>query len=362
VTRNTKHTTPAANQHIRLIATDLDGTLLRPDKTISQYTYTILQQIQAAGIVVVLISARPPRVIRKIAQEIGITGLAICCNGAITYDLDQEMIVQHTPILPNLALRLIQRLRQELPGLSFACESPSQFKCEPRYLHLCATPKHKQSAFHVTDALAFCNEPLTKLIALHPTYSPEELGRLTAHITGEDVIVVHSGAPFIEISAAGVNKAWALATQCEQLGITAQEVVAFGDMPNDLSMLQWAGHAVAVANAHPQVRKAVHEITASNAEDGVTLVLERLLSQSASEAQGNNRPSDLLDNFVDQSSIGRETNTVSVAQDQALHMASLIEQTINAASVFDDPCPLLSQNLGMLARNPFTSDIDVASV
>jgi Cof subfamily protein (haloacid dehalogenase superfamily) len=322
----------------------------------------ILQQIQAAGIIVVLISARPPRVVRKIAREVGITGLAICCNGAITYDLDQEIIVQHAPLSPELALRLIQTLRKEVPGLSFACESSSQFKCEPHYLHLCSIPTHKQSAIHVADALAFCNEPLAKLIALHPTYSPEELGRLTAHITGEDAIVVHSGAPFIEISAAGVNKAWALATLCEQLGITAQEVMAFGDMPNDLSMLQWAGHAVAVANAHPQVQKEVDEITRSNAEDGVALVLERLLSQIESEEWGYIRSDDLLDNFIDKVSIWRETDTIPVTQDQALHVASLIEETINTASVFDDPHPLLSKNLGMMPRNTLTSDVDVAVV
>lgn len=361
MTRNTKHTTPATTKPIRLIATDLDGTLLRPDKTISQYTYTILQRIQTAGIVVVLISARPPRVVRKIAQEIGIAGLAICCNGAITYDLNQEMVVQHAPLSPKLALRLIQRLRQELPGLSFACESPSQFKCEPHYLRLCSTPKHKQSAFHVTDALAFCNEPLTKLIALHPNYSPEELGRLTAHITGEEASVVHSGAPFIEISAAGVTKAWALAKLCDQLGITAQEVMAFGDMPNDLSMLQWAGHAVAVANAHPQVQHAVNEITYSNAEDGVALVLERHLSQIDAREQGKNGPNDLLDSLVDKGCIGRETNTISMTQNYAPDMAPLIEKAINAACVFNNPRSLLGQNLSMLTRNTFTGDIDIAS-
>jgi Cof subfamily protein (haloacid dehalogenase superfamily) len=346
---------------IRLVATDLDGTLLRPDKTISQYTYTILQRLQAAGIVVVLISARPPRVLRKIAQEIDVTGLTICCNGAITYDLDQEKIIQHAPISPELAFRLIKKLRQELPGLSFACESPSQFKCEPRYLHLCATPKHKHSAYHVTDALAFCDEPLTKLIALHPTYPPEELGRLTERITGKDAIVVHSGAPFIEISAAGVTKAWALARLCEQSGIATQEVMAFGDMPNDLSMLQWAGHAVAVANAHPQVRKAVQEITRSNAEDGVALVLERLLSQGESEEQHHDRPHASAHHFINQRNIGGETDTVAVTEDQALHMAPLIEEAIHAASVFHHPRPLFSLDLGMMARNTFTGNIDVAS-
>jgi Cof subfamily protein (haloacid dehalogenase superfamily) len=345
-----------------LIATDLDGTLLRPDQTISQYTYTTLQQIQAAGIVVVLISARPPRVVRKIAREVGITGLAICCNGAITYDLDQETIVQHTPLSPELALHLIQTLRQEIPGLSFACESSLQFKCEPHYLHLCATPKHKQGAFYVADALAFCDEPLTKLIALHPTYSPEELGRLTAPITGKDAIVVHSGAPFIEISAAGVNKAWALATLCAQLEITAQEVMAFGDMPNDLSMLQWAGHSVAVANAHPQVQQEADEITYSNVEDGVAHVLKRLLSDRASRVREHTRAGDLRDGFVDQGNIRRETDTITMAQDHTLHMPPFIEEPVNTTCIFDDPGPLLSKDLGMMPRNTFAGDINVAAV
>jgi Cof subfamily protein (haloacid dehalogenase superfamily) len=361
MTQNIKRTNPAASRPIRLIATDLDGTLLRPDNTISQYTYTTLQRIQAAGIVVVLISARPPRAIRKIAQKIGITGLAICCNGAITYDLDQEKIIHHAPISPELAFHLIKKLRQALPDLSFACESPSQFKCEPRYLHLCATPKHKHGAYHVTDALAFCDEPLTKLIALHPTYSPEELGRLTAHITGTDAIVVHSGAPFIEISAAGVTKAWALARLCEQLSIAAQEVMAFGDMPNDLSMLQWAGHAVAVANAHPQVRKAVKEITRSNVENGVALVLERLLSQRMSEEQHNHKPHASAHHFINQRNIGGKTDTISMIEGQALHVAPIIEETINAASIFHHPRSLLSQDLSMMARNTLTGNADVAS-
>lgn len=270
----TYHTT-RLRQPIRLIATDLDGTLLRPDGTISSGTYTILQEIQKAGIIVVLVSARPPRVLHKIARASGIIGLAICCNGAIIYDLDQEIIIQHAPLMPELAARLIQTLREKIPNLCFACECGLEFKCEPDFYSL--NPVKEQISPHIADALTFCNEPITKLIMLHATYSAEELSALTTQIIGEQVTVTHSGSPFLEISAVGVHKAWALTALCEKLEITADEVVAFGDMPNDLSMLRWAGHGVAMANAHPLVKEEANEVTLSNAEDGVARVLERIL-------------------------------------------------------------------------------------
>jgi hydroxymethylpyrimidine pyrophosphatase-like HAD family hydrolase len=81
----------------------------------------------------------------------------------------------------------------------------------------------------------------------------------------------------MEISASGVSKAVALSRLADELGVPADEVVAFGDMPNDVPMLGWAGHAVAVANAHPDVLAAADEITASNDDDGVAQVIERLL-------------------------------------------------------------------------------------
>jgi hydroxymethylpyrimidine pyrophosphatase-like HAD family hydrolase len=82
----------------------------------------------------------------------------------------------------------------------------------------------------------------------------------------------------LEISASGVSKASALARLCETHEIDRRDVIAFGDMPNDLPMLAWAGHSVAVANAHPDVRAAADELTASNDEAGVARVLERLFS------------------------------------------------------------------------------------
>ncbi len=99
-------------------------------------------------------------------------------------------------------------------------------------------------------------------------------------IAGETVTITHAGAPYLEISARGVHKGWALEALCARLGIPAEHVVAFGDMPNDLPMLQWAGCGVAMANAHPDVLAAADVVTRSNEEDGVAMVVERLLDGS----------------------------------------------------------------------------------
>ena len=109
----------------------------------------------------------------------------------------------------------------------------------------------------------------------HPALPLPDLLRVTRAIAGDVAVVTHSGTVFVEISAAGVTKAAALEGLCARLGVEAARVVACGDMPNDLPMFHWAGHGVAVANAHPDVLVAADEVTLSNDEDGVARVLER---------------------------------------------------------------------------------------
>ncbi|MBI3943551.1 MAG: HAD family phosphatase [Chloroflexi bacterium] len=268
-----KPATPGAG--FRLVATDLDGTLLRPGGTISERSRHTLAAVVAAGITVVLVTGRPPRSVRGMAQDAGVQGLAICCNGAIIYDLDQEAVVQHSPMSIEVATRLIADIRRAVPGVCFALEFGLTFGWEPAFGTIGAVeadPARLQG-----DALDLCTAPVTKLIVRHAEMSRDALFEITRQVAGDAASVTFSGAPFIEVSAAGIHKASALADLCARRGIAASQVIAFGDMPNDLPMLQWAGHSVAVANAHPKVRALADEITASNAEDGVALVLERRL-------------------------------------------------------------------------------------
>jgi Cof subfamily protein (haloacid dehalogenase superfamily) len=274
--------------HIRLVASDLDGTLLRPDETVSDRTRAALAAARAAGITVVLVSGRPPRGLGPIAERIGVGGTAICANGAVVWDLDSGTLVDHTPLAADLAARLVHALRQAIPGALFAVELERGFGREAGWSDgraLIPSPEALEA-----DALELITGPVTKLLVRHPTMAFAEVAERARAAVGDDAVVTWAGLRLVEISAAGVTKASALERLCRRLGIAASEVVAVGDMPNDLAMLDWAGTGVAVANAAREVLDAADEVTAANTEDGVALVLERILAANGAAA-GGPRPS-----------------------------------------------------------------------
>jgi Cof subfamily protein (haloacid dehalogenase superfamily) len=264
---------------VKLVASDLDGTLLLPDRTLSARTIDVLRAVTEAGVVLVLVTARPPRSVRPLAEQLQTRGLAICCNGALIYDPGAGTIVRHSACEPEIVRSLVLRLREARPGVQFAVEVGEVYGCETGYRTW--NPVVWQEAPVVEDVLELCEAPVTKLLARHPEVDRDELLALIQALGGESVAATHSGAPFVEISAAGVHKAVALEWLAGSLGIEREDVVAFGDMPNDLAMLRWAGRGVAVANAHADVLAAADEITLSHEEDGVAATLERLLVTTA---------------------------------------------------------------------------------
>jgi hypothetical protein len=169
---------------------------------------------------------------------------------------------------------LVHGLRREAPGVVFGCERLSGFIAEPAYRPLF----RPHDSIPRADALAFLSEPVTKLVLQHPELSQPELHAIAESFGGEKIEACYSGAGLVEIAAAGVTKGSALAELCAEPEIDRSEVIAFGDMVNDVSMLAWAGRGIAVANAHPELLAVADEVTASNDEDGVALVLEQLLA------------------------------------------------------------------------------------
>jgi Cof subfamily protein (haloacid dehalogenase superfamily) len=269
---------------IRLVASDLDGTLLRPDETVSERTRAALAAARQAGITVVLVSGRPPRNLGPIAERIGVGGIAICANGAVVWDLDSGTMVDHTPLAADLATRLVHALREAIPGALFAVELEAGFGREAGWSEGRALTSSEALE---ADALELITGPVTKLLLRHPSLPFPEVAEKARQAVGEDGVVTWAGLRLVEISAAGVTKAFALERLCRRLGIDPSEVVAIGDMPNDLAMLEWAGTAVAVANADEKVLAAADEVTAANVEDGVALLLERILAANGS---GGRRP------------------------------------------------------------------------
>lgn len=259
----------------RMVATDLDGTIVRSDGTISARTRSALGTAEAAGAVVVLVTGRPPRWLGGIADQTGHHGLAICANGALLYDLHAEQIIGVHPLSVETLRHLVDVLREAIPGITFAVERVDDgFRHEPAY-----RPRWDSNQAKATTTLdAMIAKPVTKLLARHGSYGPDELLEIARAAVGDDSVatLTHSSVDgLLEISAAGVSKASALADYAGEHDIQAEAVIAFGDMPNDLPMLLWAGHSVAVADAHPDVLAAADEVTASNDDDGVAQVLER---------------------------------------------------------------------------------------
>ena len=257
----------------RLAAIDLDGTLLGHDGAISRRSCDAVARAADAGIDIVLVTARGPRTVGDIAAELGVSGEAICSNGAIVLDLQTSAVLEMRTIETQVARRLVEALRGRLPGISFAVEWEGLAR-EPTFENDWALPPDTR----VDDALALVDTPPAKLILHHADHELEVLSAAATEIAGSEAFVATSGGGYIEISAAGVNKGSALAEICSTRGVTPDEVIAFGDQPNDIPMLAWAGHAVAVANAHPEVIAVADEVTGRNDEDGVAVALERLVS------------------------------------------------------------------------------------
>jgi Cof subfamily protein (haloacid dehalogenase superfamily) len=263
----------------RLAAIDLDGTLLHSDLTVSNRTRAALLAARRVGIVVVPVTARSPRSVRTIALGAGIGGLAICANGATDYDLDAGTIVRHEPLDAEVAHRIARGLRERVPGVAFGWELELCFGSEPAYESWrdgTSWPR-PEGSFPPCDVLDW-HEPMTKLLARLPGADLDEVLSEARELGGEDTVVTLAGREFVEVMARGVAKEAALARLAQERGIDASEVVAFGDHLTDVGMLAWAGLGVAVANAHPAALEAADEITASNDDDGVALVLERLVA------------------------------------------------------------------------------------
>ncbi|RPK61965.1 Sugar phosphatase YidA [Streptomyces sp. ADI96-02] len=264
----------------RLIATDLDGTLLRDDKTLSARTVAALAAAEEAGIEVFFVTGRPARWMGVVSSHVHSHGMAICANGAVVTDLRAPgTLLSVRPLERRTALHVVRTLREAAPGASFAVELTTGITYEPSY-----PPFHLDPGATVAVAETLLHEdapgvPVIKLLAHHTEIAPDAFLALARAAAGDRAAFTRSSpSALLEISGLGVSKATTLAACCAERGIPASEVVAFGDMPNDVEMLSWAGTSYAMGNAHPAALAAATARTATNEEDGVAVVIERILA------------------------------------------------------------------------------------
>ncbi|WNI27035.1 Cof-type HAD-IIB family hydrolase [Streptomyces sp. ITFR-16] len=260
-----------------MIASDLDGTLLRDDGAPSARTVRALRTAEDAGAEIVIVTARPPRFVDRLAGATGLTGTAVCSNGALVYDIATRSVVSSRVLSLALARQVATALAAAVPEVGFALETGNQVFYEPAYRLRLSEDAGAELPVPSLAELWLTQAPVTKLLAWSDRLDADTLLAAARQGAGDAVQLTHSGGRgLLEISAPGVTKAGTLSRLCAARGIEAAEVIAFGDMPNDLSVLEWAGTGYAMANAHPAVLAAVPAHTLTNEEDGVAAVIERL--------------------------------------------------------------------------------------
>jgi hypothetical protein len=269
---------------IKLVATDLDGTLLRSDGTVSERSRRALRDAADAGLLVAFVTGRPPRWLDVLVDETGHVGVAVGANGAVLYDMATEQILALHALEPALLADLGAQLRVRFPNVHFGVEYGRSFAAEAEYVHdWQINPAYDRRGAPVPppligDFAQIAREPAVKLLAKDREADADTFLADAVELIGERAAVTHSSRiGLLEISAPGVTKATGLAELAAGHGIGAAEVAAIGDMPNDVAMLTWAGRSYAVANAHSAVRAAADETVASNDEDAVAALIEQIL-------------------------------------------------------------------------------------
>jgi Cof subfamily protein (haloacid dehalogenase superfamily) len=263
-----------------LVATDVDGTLIDDDNRVSDRTRAAVHAVVESGTPFVLATGRPPRWIPPVVAELGYAPLAVCANGAVIYDSASDRIIHTTLLSADELAWIADVVRWALPGAGLAAErvaasahdaASPQFVSAPGYEHAWLNPDNTELAEHEVVA-----EPAVKLLVRSAGATSRAMAdALVPALAGLVDLTYSTDNGLIEISASGVTKASGLRAAADLLGVAADGIAAFGDMPNDIPMLSMARYGVAVENAHPDAKAAADEVTATNAEDGVARVLER---------------------------------------------------------------------------------------
>ncbi|WP_411143278.1 HAD family hydrolase [Streptomyces sp. x-80] len=259
----------------KLIATDLDGTLLRRDETISERTRAALAAATAAGAAHLVVTGRSVPWTRHILDSLDYQGLAVCGQGAQVYHAGEHRLLTSVTLDRQLAGLALAKIEAETGPLFLAASRDGlagEVLVTPGYRIQEGPLPH----IEVDDPAELWAAPLNKVYLQHPDLGDDALARAARGVAGDLVGVTMAGEGIVELLPLGLSKATGLSLAARRLGVTARETVAFGDMPNDIPMFAWAAHGVAMANAHAELKAVADEVTASHEDDGIARVLERL--------------------------------------------------------------------------------------
>jgi len=263
----------------KLIATDLDGTLVHNDDTVSAYTHEVLDRVRAAGIRIVGATGRGPRLTSLTRNDIRVADFLVLAQGGWVLDQAESSYLLRSRLSGPALAETLARLEAEVGRLSVMVEAlehddaPLWGDYDPTWRYPVVVERRPRAECLIDDVI--------KAFARSFDHHVDELLEIARRIVPPEVAsVTQAGLDYVEICPANVNKGTGLAVVAEAVGVDPQDVLVFGDMPNDLPMFAWAGWGrVAVANAHPSLMAVADEVTLSNDEDGVAVYLDKLMSR-----------------------------------------------------------------------------------
>lgn len=272
---------------IRLIVCDLDGTLLRDDKTLSAYTLSVLRRARERGLTVTFCTARVPEMAQTYAKLVEVCGPFIACGGAVIWDTENFRSLYAELMEPADTKALLEWCSTHVKDYGIITDEGCWFSPDSKrierfidYNSTARAAKVPEIPLHIFSDCTHkeaCGKNIYKIAIndLEPgdcqcvkDYVDKRPGRLSYLVSEE---------AFLDVFRAGVNKGRAVKKLADILGISGAQVCAFGDFDSDNSMLMAAGVGVAMGNAANSTKQCADYITATNEEDGVAVFLERFV-------------------------------------------------------------------------------------
>jgi Cof subfamily protein (haloacid dehalogenase superfamily) len=258
----------------RLIACDLDGTLIAADNRMTGRVAAAVAATIEAGTPVIAVTGRPWQWVLDFARRHELHPYSVVSNGAAIVEVASGT-VEHNGLADGAVLGLMARIRAVVPGITFAVDKVDGLAHEPGF----HDPDYL-GEIRPQDLTELVEEGVIKLIVRRDGLPSERLVELLDESVLEGVGVPYAGwGEWVEILGSGVSKASGLALVADRLGLTAADVWAIGDEWNDVPMFDWAGTAIAMGNAPAHVQAAADRIAPTAADDGVAVVLEQLLDR-----------------------------------------------------------------------------------
>jgi Cof subfamily protein (haloacid dehalogenase superfamily) len=274
----------------KLVASDLDGTLLGSGSEVSQRTRAALEVCWAAGIPVVGVTGRGPRLLDSVRDALDGRGIAVLAQGGFVVDLERDEVLRTVGLPREQAAEVIERIEEVTGDLVLAVEDAAEqgeVRTQLRVQHGFEWP-YPEPAHLLPRHQVLPPSAVLKVFLRSATLGQDELlARARSAVDPADAEITHAGLGFIEVLPPGVTKATGLAVALEHYGVGLGDVLVFGDMPNDLPMItavrEAGGRSVAVANAHPAVRAAAQDRTSGHDVDGVARYLEALFGTETAD-------------------------------------------------------------------------------